>query len=464
MHCNPPVFFKYALALLSFGTMLYFISNCMIQYYGKQLPSPTCIFFEVFYLAYPTQTRVLIRLNRSQVFPAVTICSGTPLRFDRYLPALVSFILTNNLSSTPSNITREEIYRGAFHFMVDLFNRNRTSEIFSYGFQLEDILLDCVYNGYDCRSLWTRTISPVLGNCYTFNRQTLDRQTNLFRINDVNGQTQSLHIGLIATFYLNIELYFPTLEYGLGLIGILHHPDEQPLIRYSGKRFAPGFEHSLVYEKAVSTYLGSPYTACTQGITEDMRGLYGLFDNNTDYIYSETVCLELCYQTYMFEQCGCIYPVFFFINQVRIECSRPSFPLFQLTIDGRLRWVRTCVPWTASYQCTIEARQRIANDGDLQKLRCAQCQSQCVIHKYAGDLSSLKGPSDSQKNYYTKLILSNSSIPIQSDFAPNASYYIERNYLKLSVLPLNAYVTTYDEKATYTSLALVSDLGGQIGL
>jgi hypothetical protein len=107
----------------------------------------------------------------------------------------------------------------------------------------------------------------------------------------------------MITFYLNIELYFPILEYSLDLTGILHNPDEQSLIRYSGKQFSPGFEHNLIYKKSTTTYLGSPYTSCTEKIHDDMKALYNLFDNNTDYIYSETVCLELCNQTYMYEQC-----------------------------------------------------------------------------------------------------------------------------------------------------------------
>ena len=271
-------------------------------------------------LAYPTQTRVSIRLNHSQLFPAFTVCSGNPIRLDKYLTPLIGYIRTNNLSASPPNITRDEIYHGAFNYLTDLFNQNQTQLIMSYGFQLEDILLDCSYNGFDCRSMWTRTISPILGNCYTFNRQTFDQQTTPFRMSDVNGQNQVLHNGLKVTFYLNIELYFPILEYGLGLTGILHNPDEQPLIRYSGKRFSPGFEHTLVYGKSISTYLGEPYTACTDEIRDDMIALYSLFDNNTDYIYSETVCLELCQQTYMFEQCGCIYPVYFFVNRV---CRNP---------------------------------------------------------------------------------------------------------------------------------------------
>jgi hypothetical protein len=238
------------------------------------------------------------------------------VRYDKFLTPLISYILTHNLSSSPTNVTPNDVYKGAFNFMVDLFNQNKTNEMRSYGFQLEDILLDCSYNGYACQTMWERTISPILGNCYTFNRETIDKTMVPFQINDVNGQNDALHSGLVVTFYLNIELYFPILEYGLGLTGILHNPDEQPLIRYSGKTFAPGLEHNLVYEKSVSTYLGSPYTSCTREIRDDMKALYALFDNDTAYIYSQTVCLELCYETYMYEQCGCIYPIYFYLNQV----------------------------------------------------------------------------------------------------------------------------------------------------
>ena len=132
---------------------------------------------------------------------------------------------------------------------------------------------------------------------------------------------ETLHNGLIMTFYINIELYFPLIEYGLGLTEILHHPHEQPLIRYAGKRFSPGFEHTLVYEKSVASYLGSPYSSCTKELCDDMKALFHFFYNNTDYAYSETVCLELCQQAFMYEQCGCIYPVYFFLNQVRnVHC------------------------------------------------------------------------------------------------------------------------------------------------
>ena len=255
-------------------------------------------------------------MNRFQSFPAITICSGNPFRYDKYFPALIHYIQTNNLSSNPPNITSDDLYKGTFNYIADLFNHNRTDQMLYYGFQLEDILLDCSYNGYDCRNMWTKTISPVLGNCYTFNRQTIDEQTPVFRINDVNGQNLALHNGLAITFYLNVELYYPTLQYGIGLTGVLHNPDEQPLVRYAGTQFSPGFEHNLVYEKSVTTYLNSPYTPCTREMRDDMKDLYSLFDNNTDYIYSAIVCIELCHQTYVYQRCGCIYPTYFYLNHV----------------------------------------------------------------------------------------------------------------------------------------------------
>ncbi|CAF0859654.1 unnamed protein product [Adineta steineri] len=46
----------------------------------------------------------------------------------------------------------------------------------------------------------------------------------------------------------------------------------------------------------------------------------------------------------------------------------------------------------------------------------------------------------------------------------NSSYYLDRNYLKLSIIPLNSYETIYEEKATYIWSAFISDLGGQSGL
>ncbi len=135
-----------------------------------------------------------------------------------------------------------------------------------------------------------------------------------------------------------------------------------------------------------------------------------------------------------------------------------------MIINNQLKWIRTCTPWTLEYTCAIQARQNISDDTNLQNGRCQHCQAQCEIYKYSNDLSILKGPSDSQKIYYTQLISSNSAIPILPDFPINSSYYLDRNYLRLTIVPLNSYVTTYEETATYSWSELVSEIDGQTAL
>jgi hypothetical protein len=133
-------------------------------------------------------------------------------------------------------------------------------------------------------------------------------------------------------------------------------------------------------------------------------------------------------------------------------------------INNRLQWIRTCTPWTLEYTCSIQARQNISDDTNLQNARCQNCLGQCEIYKYSNDLSILKGPSVSEKSYYTQLILSNSTIPILPDFPVNSSYYLDGNYLKLSIVPLNSYVTTYEETPTYSWSEFISEIGGQTAL
>jgi hypothetical protein len=129
------------------GLMLYFVISNILQY-----------------LAYPTTTSIEITAQRDMNFPAVTVCSANPYRVDRmneYLLAYAKLI--------GSNLTGEALENLATNMIVDLFNRNETTELYNIGFALSDMLLDCTYNNINCSSNFTYSISSVLGNCYTFN-------------------------------------------------------------------------------------------------------------------------------------------------------------------------------------------------------------------------------------------------------------------------------------------------------
>jgi hypothetical protein len=133
-------------------------------------------------------------------------------------------------------------------------------------------------------------------------------------------------------------------------------------------------------------------------------------------------------------------------------------------VNNQLRWIRVCQPWSSQYRCTNQAREHISNDRSLQETRCRHCQSSCLIHKFETDVSALKGPTEAQTSHYRDVILNNPLIPVRPDFANRSAYYLQRNYLKFTVVPLHPFVTSYEEKATYIWSALISDLGGQSGL
>ncbi|CAF1607305.1 unnamed protein product, partial [Didymodactylos carnosus] len=53
--------------------------------------------------------------------------------------------------------------------------------------------------------------------------------------------------------------------------------------------------------------------------------------------------------------------------------------------------------------------------------------------------------------------------PLPADFEANYTLYLDKNYLKLKILPVSQYVTSYTEMATYSWVAFMSDIGGQSG-
>ncbi|CAF0952917.1 unnamed protein product [Didymodactylos carnosus] len=398
------------------------------------------------YYSYPTQTSVKIRFEQSSYFPAITFCSGNPFRYDRLGPALLSW-------SNESTLSMADAYLLMVNFIVDLFNQNRSDLIQYYGFQLDDILLDCTYNGLDCYTnrsqLFVRSISTITGNCYTFNAK-VGNISSLYKTNDF-GNGWTVENGLVLTFYLNQQWYTPT-YYANSLTAILHDNDEFPLVRYVGQYYQPGLDHQILYTKHVTTYLGSPYTQCTTQMGEDMQALYSTAFGTSQFKYSQTVCYELCAQSYIYHQCRCTIPIYFFVDK--------------LVVNNQLVSVNACSVHTDEGMCAAEARQNFLNDLQLQSKQCVHCQPECEIMTFETDTSSLRAPTELQKLLLVMDFLNTenkSATPLPADFEANYTLYLDKNYLKLKILPVSQYVTSYTEMATYSWVAFMSDIGGQSG-
>ena len=420
---------------VAFGFMLYFVVSSILQYY-----------------AYPTQTTIEIQLDRKMAFPAVTICSGTSYRYDTMNASLVSYLY--RLSSSNATYTQTILNSLVVPLIVDLFRRNQTAELVSVGFQLSDYLLGCTYNGIDCSDAFIPSISSAMGNCFTFNWKASGK---VFTISDY-GDTLLIRDGLSMSFYLPQELFFPDTNFDVGLVITLHNNDELPIPIETGLFLQPSASHLITYYKSETTFLSSPYTNCTSEVTDDFRSLYkSTFINSTDsteVVYSESLCLELCQQAYIFSQCSCILPMPFFTREV-------------LTIDGVLVSANFCDLFTGQITCAFQAKQKLFADNNLLTLWCSRCVTQCTRTDFPTTLSAQSAPSEGDRENWRDILLGgqyNTSVLLPSDFSQRFDYYFNRNYLKVQISCGSKYVTEYKQEAKLTIIDTFAAIGGQTGL
>lgn len=400
------------------------------------------------YFTFPTQISVDIVPMRDMPFPAVTICNGNPFRKDRTMKALDKYIrkYSINLNKTDPNTLPTLM-------MIDLFNQNKSNALVRLGFQLSDMLLDCSYNGINCSSNFTNSLSSVFGNCFTFNWK--PSSNKLYTLPQL-GSTLMIYEGLSMTFYVPSHLNLPLNEYNDGLILFIHENNEIPFIAKNGVRLQSNLAHTITFRKSQTIFLSKPFTNCTSVVGPSLRHIYEvIYDSQWAHqiAYSESLCYELCEQAYVFSKCSCILPIPFLMHYV-----------FSLEHD-RLLTANTCIPTTNEEDCALKQRQKLAADANLMATWCSRCRPQCIHTYFSIDSSALSAPNVKQKEYWTNILLKNeSNISLPDDFAVNHSSYMDANYLRVIVKCGSPYVTINKQKAKLSLVDTFSAIGGQIGL
>lgn len=423
--------FWIATFVVMFGFMSYFILMELLQY-----------------LSFPTHITVEIIPQRDMRFPAVTICNANPYRKDRMNEALNNYTREKHINRT--GLSYEEL---AFPMLVDMFNRNESDDLIILGFQLSDMLLECSYSGIDCSSNFVHSLSPVFGNCFTFNWKVANN--TLFTLANL-GSKFTLYEGLSMTFYVPTHLTFPISDFENGLVLFLHDNNELPFIAKNSVRLRPGLSHTITYRKSETIFLQKPYTNCTSAVGYNLRHIYEvIFDPKAarQVAYSEALCYELCEQAYIFSTCSCILPIPFLMRYV-----------FSLD-HNHLVIANSCIPYTSDEKCALNARQQIALNLSLMSTWCSRCVPQCKHTHYALDASALAAPTAQQKARWADILQSNkSNIPLPNDFASNYSAYMDANYLRVTVLCGSPYVTVHRQQAKLTFIDTFSGIGGHTGL
>lgn len=150
--------------------MIYFVTKAILVYYN-----------------YPTQFNLDIVSEWPQYFPALTICNGSPLRFDKFIQSFLNYTNSRNVSSS-NNTSTLSLLQAMYitDFLIDKINRNDTLESMFY--PLSSMLYTCSYNSYPCSAAdFISFTSSVYGLCYTFNAKIKNTSNDSVRYGNQYG-------------------------------------------------------------------------------------------------------------------------------------------------------------------------------------------------------------------------------------------------------------------------------------
>ncbi|CAF4941276.1 unnamed protein product [Rotaria sp. Silwood1] len=260
------------------GIMLFFVVESIKQYFN-----------------FPTQTSVSFIVERSQAFPAVSICNYSPFRLDNFIEPFLNFTNSRNLTNTTDTSTIPiEAAPYLFDFIQNLLNYDEY--LSNYFFPLSSMLISCLYNGERCQATdFIQFFSFYFGHCYTFNAK--------MKLNDSSVRSTIDHGGigkLELQLYAHSHQYVPytSRDISVGMVAMIHDNTELPLIEVAGIQLDPGRKHKFGYKKRTYESLPSPYSDCTNEVSLAMQAMFNRYAG-ADYAYSQVLCYMTCVQAYM---------------------------------------------------------------------------------------------------------------------------------------------------------------------
>ncbi|OCT60082.1 acid-sensing ion channel 2 isoform X1 [Xenopus laevis] len=379
----------------------------------------------LYWLSFPSHTRVQLEWSKELAFPAVTFCNNNPVRFHRlgksdlYFAGYWLGLLFANRTARPmlAELLPED-RRKWFQKLADfrLFLPPRNFDGISVGFmdrlghQLEDMLLSCKYRGEACGPHNFSTVFTRYGKCYTFNSGQ-DGRPVLTTVKGGAGNGLEMMLDIQQDEYLPIWGDTEETTFEAGVKVQIHSQSEPPFIQELGFGVAPGFQTFVATQEQRITYLPSPWGACR----------FSELGSDFFPVYSISACRIDCETRYIVENCGCKMVHMpgdapFCTPEQYKECAEPALDLLAERDGG------TCV-------CTMP----------------------CNVTRYNKELSMVKIPSKTSAKY------------LEKKFNKSEKYILE-NILVLDVFFEALNYETIEQRKAYEVAGLLGDIGGQMGL
>ena len=380
-------------------------------------------------------------------FPTVDICNLNPYDGNQLRRFASNLNLINNSQIIKNIYFIQEIENLTENFKsyIEYSFQNDTYLLYLAGFFFYQMLISCQYNNQPCLSTDFQYYHNYhYGSCYSFNIG-YDFWNNPAQIRD------SIKAG--AQYGLQLELFVgdPYLQqlytYSSGIKVLIRNKSSIPFPEEKGIEISPGTQTNIVVSRLFINHLPLPYNDCIDEINNENYERNRVFKiiksrlNKT--IYDQTLCLKICTQLNVIDSCKCF------------DYSLPNISFNEM---------KGCYS-QQELSCLKTNYEILFND--FVELCDVNCPMKCSEIIYNSAISFSIYPT---KWYAQKLIEDNGSYLSNVTGENQLTYdkwnfeYLQRTTLKLNVYFDNLFYTIVDETPALTIDALISNLGGYLGL
>ncbi|ELT93943.1 hypothetical protein CAPTEDRAFT_185240 [Capitella teleta] len=377
-------------------------------------------------------------------FPAVTVCNQNAIRKINYYDP--EGLADNEDYELSTEMDRRVKVRNKID--VEVSDINDDAALYELGHQLEDFVVDCEYNQYECyNGTYTSFYNWQYGNCFTFN----NKGNTLLSTNTgpIYGQSTICRneiviacviLGFRLTFNIEQDEYVGDLTSKAGVRVMVHPKTTMPFPENNGVDVAPGVATAIGIRKVNIQWLGGRYGECVSPAIShtDINVYESLYPSTA---YTREACDNTCFQQQMISICG---------------CADSRYPDQGLAIGSANAAVVSCDPSNeAQADCAYDVEAQFRNGS----LACSSCKKSCREEYYIRTISSSVWPSNSYKAEL-ELELENSpdlkKIKDDGTISQNLGlleiYYEDLNYENMVEIP------------AYDDTQFMADFGGAIGL
>ena len=305
-------------------------------------------------------------------------------------------------------------------------------------FQLDTSLKRCDWKGREqsCGAAnFSKYFTQNYGGCYTFNSDLYDRDD--VPIQNIPGSGNGLKI------WVNIEQEHYTEPYKgghheAGLKFAVHNKGSDPNIDSEGMTAPPGFHTYVAVRQSQFTGLPMPYTKCVT-------------DKESHKDYNRDECISACERDYIKKQCGC-QPSGYVIDDNTPKCSTEQTGecVSQAIKNFRSGEVSSC-PDTCPHPC-----EQTTYDSAISM----------AVYPSENTLSAMS--EDPEAIAYilpaSDLNATDDDILASSDVRKAIAEEMRKNWVYLDVYFDQLTITSYTQIPSITWSAMLSDIGGQMGL